>query len=152
MWAAWMVACAPKQPPVEAPAPDAEWSEGPSAGPRNVLGQPPPEPLPPDTPGGGPLRAYLPLVRAQVNAGVERCLRDEAPTIAEPALVQVTIGADGAVSDVAIARPSGDPNYDDCLIRAFRSARLPAPPPEILDATGVLVPPPLAFRGVSATP
>lgn len=145
-------ACTPKTPP--APADDDrsevaedEPSDGPIAGPRDVVQRDTPMPVPSaDTPGWGPLPPYVARVRAALDAELTRCLTSGAPiSAARPTVVQVTLGPAGDLRAVAVATTSGSEAQDACVLRAFRSATVPPPPPEVLGDGGVLTAE-MAFR------
>jgi hypothetical protein len=137
------LACGPKAPPAADPP---EVPMGPIAGPRNVVEEAPPPPVPADTPGTGPLPTYLSRVRAAVNPEFFDCLATLGGVVTvEPALVVATIEGDGSLRKLEIRRSSGALEWDACLMKAFRAASLPEPPPEAL-VEGQLVTPSLAFR------
>lgn len=155
LWIAALVA-APGCPPKQAtPAPAADDGEpdedpdddGPIAGPREVVmaEAPPPRPSS-DTPGWGPVPPYLAKVRNAVTDKFFDCLASgPAVSATQPALVLVTIGPSGDLRQISVARPSGAEAFDNCILRAFRSTDLPAPPPEALGEGGVVTSE-MAFR------
>ena len=68
------------------------------------------------------LRAH----RAQVQYCYEQALRTD-PALAGRAVLRMTIGADGAVSEAAIAESTIGPVADACLVHAMRGWRFPQP-------------------------
>lgn len=127
-------------PPTLTPIPDdvpTPRADGPIAGPRAVVDQAPPQPVPEGTPGGGPVPPWLAQVRAAVTAGLDRCLATGPATIKSgTALVTLRIDRAGNVLEVVFVRSSGSEAYDACLVEAARAARPEPPPPEALQADG----------------
>ena len=62
----------------------------------------------------------------------ERDHRDLGPWILR---LRITVGADGALRDVTVTQATQLPAFDAEALRVLRAARLPPPPPELVDAT-----------------
>jgi TonB family protein len=112
-----------------------------------VVDEPPPPPLPADTPGGGPLPPYLSEVRKRVSVQLVACVeRGGMLALTGPALAVATVAHDGELRDVILRRSSGAEAFDACLVRAFREAKLPPPPTIEVGPDGFVVLPDMAFR------
>ncbi|MCA9489055.1 MAG: TonB C-terminal domain-containing protein [Myxococcales bacterium] len=117
--------------------------EGPIAGPRNVVTQPPPPPIDPSVPGQGPMVPYVSKVRKALGTRLEACTDASPPS---PAMVELQIAADGSVVAGVLKTPSGDATWDECLTGAMRQGELPIPPPELLAGGGSVTLPTMVFR------
>ena len=133
-WLAVIVAVAcrrPAPPPVPEPLPPdvpTPRTDGVVAGPRYVVDAPPPPPVPADVPGQGGLSPYVSRVRRTLADRMAGCT--QAP--GHGALVSITLGPDGAVTSVRLARSSGDGGWDACLAASLSAGTFQPPPLELL--------------------
>ncbi|MEZ4237958.1 MAG: hypothetical protein R3F59_17805 [Myxococcota bacterium] len=123
---------------------------GPVAGPHEVVEGDVEAPSS-DTPGWGPLHPYIARVRKAVTEDAAKCLANAGPGT-EPALVVARVDPAGVLQQVNLARSSGDPQRDKCLLQGFRGVTLEAPPAEVVEDGVVAFQ--IAFRAdpVSAPP
>jgi len=82
------------------------------------------------------LQRYL----AQLRASIQQAFTPTGSNLQAEAYFQVTAG--GRIQDIRIHQSSGDPVFDQSVLRTLRTARTPGPPPGSRDYTFSLV-----FRG-----
>ncbi|MCB9684134.1 MAG: hypothetical protein H6738_00705 [Alphaproteobacteria bacterium] len=117
--------------------------EGPIAGPRNVVTEPPPPPIAADVPGQGPMVPYVSKVRKVLGTRLDGCTTAPPPS---PAMIDLQIGADGSLVAGVLKTSSGDAAWDECLMGGVRQGELPVPPPELLAGAGSVNLPTMVFR------
>lgn len=139
MWTVWL-GCAAIQAP---PSSSAELMQM-LAGPEAVRQRGGPDPAPAGTPGSGPLPAYADRLRAALNPLLDPCAAEVDPPRSS-ALVVASIAANGDLLEAHVERSSGSEGFDQCVVRSFQGADLPAPPAELV-VNGRFVSPKIAFR------
>lgn len=139
-----LLAChhaAPPPPPPE-PADVPHPREGGAvAGPHYVVEAPPAPALGAEVPGQGVLPAYVSLLRRDLADRMAGCTNGKG---GNGALLELSLGPDGAVVGQVLARPSGDPGWDECLTSSVALGPFEAPPPELVERDGYRVA--LVFR------